>query len=252
MTDPLVVGINLWRDGEIIAVSSENPQFPAEYTQDDSPQFFWRSVNATGTITIDCDLGAAYEYNVISIRGHNLTAGATIQVKGADDSAFTSNVVTDTLAHNGNDLTAILSTARTKRYVRVSVADASNPDGFLEIATIVIGKGSTLNRRMSQGYEDGHRNDSEKEESTSGAMFTILDRPSVPEKLYPFSGLSDAAAVIVRALMSECKTTTAWLLCLDTATPNGNTYWVRLKAIVRPIGERPNFWVWECELEEVI
>jgi hypothetical protein len=40
---------NHWRNGTIIAQSSEHPQFPAEYSQDDTPALMWRSRHGTGS-----------------------------------------------------------------------------------------------------------------------------------------------------------------------------------------------------------
>lgn len=252
MANPLIVYASYWRDGEIIAVSSENAQFPAENTQDDSPSLYWRSAACASEVTLDVDLGEAKEYDVISIRGHNFTSGATIVLKGADDDAFTTNVVTDTLTHNGNNLTQVLGTARTKRYVRLSVTDPSNPAGFVQVGTIVLGKGSSLDRPPVIGDADGYANDTVPESGPSRVGFIAQEEPSREVKLLPWKGLSDASQLIVKALLEECGTAWAWLLCLDSTAPNTNTYWVILRTGESPVREGYGYWNWNAELEAVV
>lgn len=49
MKDSRILYKNLWRDGTVIARSSQNPQFPAESTQDDDTALTWRSRSGAGT-----------------------------------------------------------------------------------------------------------------------------------------------------------------------------------------------------------
>lgn len=247
----LICHANLWRNGTILAATTEAAQFSAEYTQDDSPQLFWWSTAIAAEQVIDCDLGAAREYDFIGILGHNLTASATIVVKGADDSAFSSNVVTDTLTHSGNNLWEKLAAARTKRYVRISMTDAVNPSGYLQVGTIVVGKGNALNRGPSVPDRDGSLNETETERSPSENMFTVQERPSLYVKGLPFVGLDDASVVIVKALLAGCGSHVAWALCLDSAAANTNSYWVHLTSQDSLERQHQNYWNWEAEIEEI-
>jgi len=366
MANPLILYRNLWRDGTIIAASSEAAQFPAEYTQDDSPQLFWRSRNGTGTgnglfvvtvdvndhidlaegagelpatltpgnyngltlaaeiktqldvagaltytVTydetigkftiaasgnfellwhsgthntegqgvllgfahtdlsgaatytsdtavfhseerIDCDLGAAHEYNFIALLNHNLTSAATIIIYGADDAAFTDGVVHDHLTFNGNNLYEILAAAQTKRYVRISLLNVANPSAYLQIGTIVVGKGNALNRGPSVPYQRGPLNETEIEFSPSANLFTVQERPSLDNKLLLFTGLDGASELIVEALLEACGSHVAWVLCLDSAAPNTNSYWVHLKSQELPKCQHVNYWNWPAEIEVII
>lgn len=252
MLNPLVLYENLWRDGEIIAASSEHAQFPAENTQDDSPQFYWRSIDASGTITIDIDLGIAREYDMVSLRGHNLTSGATVQVIGADDSAFTTNPVTDTLTHNSDNLTEILAAARTKRYVRISLADASNPSGYLKVGTIVLGKGNALNRPPVVPDQDGYVNDTEPEVAPSGVVFIVQEGPSRESKVLPFVGLDDSSKAIIKELTRECAMILGFLLCQDPTSPNSETFWVRLVSLELSSRSSMGYWTFNMTIEAML
>ncbi len=252
MTNPLILYENLWRDGEILACSSELAQFPAENTQDDSPQIYWRSVDASGTITIDIDLGAAREYDLISIRSHNLTSGATIQLIGADDAAFTTNPVTDTLIHNSDNLTEILATARTKRYVRISLADVSNPNGYLKIGTVVLGKGNALNQPVGSPDQDGYINETEPEIAPSGVVFIVQESPSRESKILPFFGLDDASKATIKELTGECALGLGFLICLNSASPNSETFWVRLVSLELSTRSSMGYWSFNMTIEAML
>ncbi len=247
MGNTLIASTNLWRDGEIIAASSEASQFSWEYTQDDSPQLFGRSAAVASEVTVDCDFGEAKEYDFIGFIDHNLTDGATIVIYGADDDAFTSNVVSDTLTFNGNNLWEKLAAARTKRYVRISLTDTSNPSGYLQIGTIVVSKSATLNRNPTVPDGDGYQNATETEEAPSGARFTVQERPSLRVKRLQFEGLDDSSAAIVRAVLEACGSHAAWALCLDDETPNLDTYWGYLVSQEVPERQHTGFWNWLCE-----
>lgn len=248
----LILHKNLWRDGTIIAVSSEAPQFSPEYTQDDSPQLFWRSTVVNAEQTLDCDLGAALEYDFIGILGHNLTPAATIQIIGADDDAFTTNPVVDTLTYVGNNLWEILPVARTKRYVRLSLTDTDNASGYLQVGTIVLGKGNALNRGPSVPDQRGPQNDTETESAPSGNIFVVQERPSIEGQVLPFVGLDDASELIAEALVRECGSFKGFVLCLDSTAPNANSYWLYLISQEKHRRDHMNYWIWTLEAVEVL
>ena len=253
MSYPRIAYKNLWRDGTIIAASSENPQYPAEETQEDSPQSKWRSVGAeTAGEYVDCDFGAVAEYNLIGILGHNFTAGATIQVRGADDDAFTSNVVTDTLTYNGNNIWAVLGTARTKRYCSILVIDTGNPSGYVSIGTVVIAKAHALNRDYAPGSAKGYVNPTEVEAVPSGVEYITRRRDSRSEYAYSFQKLNATSAGIVHAAVSACGSHLAVAFCLNPSSPNGNTLWVKLASQDLLESEVSGWWEWSVSLREVI
>jgi len=255
MANPLILYRNLWRDGTILAASSEAAQFPAEYTQDDSPQLFWRSLVKDVEVTIDCDLGAAHEYDFIALLNHNLTSAATIIIYGADNAGFAGgspNVEHDHLTFNGNNLYEILTAAQTKRYVRISLLNVANPSTYLQIGTIVVGKGNALNRGPSVPYQRGPLNETEIEFSPSANLFTVQERPPLDNKLLLFTGLDGASELIVEALLEACGSHVAWVLCLDSTAPNTNSYWVHLKSQELPECQHVNYWNWSCEIEEIL
>lgn len=88
--------------------------------------------------TIVFDLGSARSVYYCAIIDHNFTSGATVKIQGnASDSWGAPSVdVTLTIA---DAITYNWSTAQTYRYWRLSINDASNPDGFLDISKVYLG-----------------------------------------------------------------------------------------------------------------
>lgn len=252
MQKPLIVYESLWRNGEIIAVSSENPEFPAENTQDDSPQIYWRSVDVAGAITIDIDLGSDRDYDFVSLRGHNLTGVATIKVIGADDDAFTVNVVTDALGFYGNNLSEKLAATRTKRYVRISLTDAANPSGYLQVGTIVLGKAFSINRRPGIPVQDGFESETAVESSLAGVEFVVEEGPMRRVRRLIFRVLNDISAAVIRSLIESCWTDQGWLLCLDYDDTNATTEWVKLREAGLPSSNHENNVDFDMEIGEVL
>lgn len=244
---------NRWRNGTIFATSDEAPQFSAEYTQDDSPQLFWRSVEIDETVTIDCDLGAEYEYDFIAILGHNLTANPATLIKiiGSHNSGFTSPDV-DTLTHHSNWLYEILDAPRTNRYVRISILNATNPLGYLQVGTIVVGKGEAFNRGPSVPYQAGQKNETEVEYSPSANMFVVQEKPSAFVINLMFIGLDQASAVIVETLIKECGSFKAFVLCTDSGNPNSKSDWLVLTDQGMLTFDHTDYWTWNLNAIEVL
>jgi hypothetical protein len=250
--NPKLCYINLWANGEIIACSSEEPQAPAEGTQETSREFAWRTAAGQLAETVDNDLGAALEYNLVGILGHNLGPDAVVQIIGADDAAFSVNPVTDTLTYIGNDLWAILGTARTKRYVRLSITDAANPDNYLEIGPVMLGLAVELSTSHAAPYQQGAE-DQSTVEMTPGLVLLVTDRRgSVDLWELEFKGLSEASLATIRDLLKTVGNKPAFAFCFDPTTPNGNTLWARIRESSLPSSQHPDYGNWSATLEEVL
>ncbi len=251
MPNPKLCYVNLWANGTIIACSSENSQAPAEGTQETSREFAWRTVAGELAETIDVHLGAALEYDLVGILGHNLTPDATIELIGADDAAFSVNPVTDVLAYIGNDLWEILGTARTKEYVRLSIADAANPDNYLEVGPILLGKALELSSSHAAPYQRGSEDQSIVELTPALVSLVTDRRGSVKLWALQYKALSDASLVTIRGLLDTIGYRPAFAFCLDPTSPNGNTLWAKIRDSSLPEHQHINYGNWSVTLEEV-
>jgi hypothetical protein len=198
-----------------------------------------------------CDFGSALAYDFIALWNHNLTTGATITLKGADDAAITSNVVTDSLTYNGNNICQFLSAARTKRYCQVLITDPMNPSMYVQIGNIVVGKYFEPSRSFGP-YSEGPVDTSEIEFTPSKNMLITQEQPKLTNRDLKFTGLNDASALQAKALLLECGVTKGFVLCFDSTTPNGNTYWVHARETTPPECSQKGYWTFTLPVEEML
>jgi hypothetical protein len=200
---------------------------------------------------IDNDFGSALEYDFVSILGHNLTSVAVIKIIGADDSAFTTNVVTDTLTWAGNNIYEFLGTARTKRYCRFYIEDTANPSMYAGAGVIVVGKYVSPNRHFGPN-SSGTVDESETEKAPSGNMFVVQEKAKFRQWEIPFKGLTDAADDIVELMRINNGVTKSLIMCIDPAAPNTTSFWVHFTETSLSDNSSYGFHNWTAILEETL
>lgn len=200
---------------------------------------------------IDCDFGEALEYDFVAVLGHNFTAAAVIKFYGADDDAFTSNVVTDTVAYNGNNIFAFPAAARTKRYSRFYVEDPTNPSMYVQVGVIVVGKYVTMNRDYGPN-SSGTVDESETELSPAMCLFTVQEKPKIMRWELPHKGLNAASDAQVELMRINNGVTKALVMCIDYTAPNTTGYWVRFTETSPSDHSSYGYNNWTPLLEEVL
>ncbi len=96
----------------------------------------YRSAGLEAPNTIVFDLGSAKAIDAISIYDHNFTSGATITLEANTADSWGSPAFSETIVYNADKILQYLASQQTYRYWRLSIADASNPDGYIEIANL--------------------------------------------------------------------------------------------------------------------
>lgn len=203
------------------------------------------------------DLGTATIYNSVAILNHNATSdvGKTIAdtggfyIDGADNAAFTTNLVTDAVSYNASNVYGFLGTARTKRYIRVRFGDPANPAGYVQIGAIWIGYYFDLDRDAQLPDIDGYEDPSALDYSDSQVLFSVeRARPRIMS--FPVNGLGATAAANIRSMALYNGVSAPLLICFSTSAPNTNSYLVYNAApvSVRRIGK--DTYTWEAALRE--
>jgi hypothetical protein len=242
---------NLWRDAIALSASSEKAQFPKENTQEDIVTMSWRSNGTVSNEIFVADFGVASEYNFVALLGHNITSAATITIYGADNSGFTTGVVSQNLTHNGNNIFTFLASTYSKRYFRIQIQDASNPAGYLQVGTIIVGKYVELNRHFG-AYSKALVDESEVEKSPTGNLFTVQARTMLQRWSLPFTGLDDNSAAAIELMVAEVGIRKALIFCTDPTTPNSTSYWVHFVEPPAKECRHSGYWSATFELEEVV
>ena len=223
-----------WSQGTILAWSSQDPQFLPQDTQVDVVTQSWRTAPGTTSGTIDCDILSAVPLDTFAILGHNYTAGATIQLIGADDSAFSTNVVTETVTWAASNIYGLFSTTRTKRYWRLSISDAGNGAGYLETGVIRLYQAWAPGRPFLATYQPNEDSASTAQGSSSRDVFADA-KPVLDGKTLPFAGMSDADLATVLDLQKVCDIlVNAFIIIFDDTAPSASGWFVYLLELTVP------------------
>jgi len=199
----------------------------------------------------DIDLLVACEANFIGLLGHNISSSAVIKLYGADDTAFTTNLTTDTITWASGSIYFPLAASRTKRYFRLSIEDPTNSSSYIQVSTISLAKYFEPARNFQVGGEEGPDDVTDLTTTDSRNLYG-QEKPSLDGWSLPYTGLSDAEAVEVKALNKECGLHKALIVCFDSTSPNTTSYLVNLTEMIRPVRNHINNWSWTANLQEFV
>ena len=102
----------------------------------------WRSSN-TSIQSLVCDTqdDSGVFLDTLAILNHNLTLGAIVNLFGSNEPDFSSNIFSERLVTTSKNIYYVSETIPLKsyRYWKIEITDSLNPDGYLEIGSIVFG-----------------------------------------------------------------------------------------------------------------
>jgi len=144
-------------DAATITSSSEAGDLVDDYVVNDFLGRPWRTTGDSAE-WIKFDLGAATEITCIGLFGLNVTSAATVTLQAHTSDSWASPDLDQTLTvATDSDSTALAQIVyfptanNTKRWWRVTFADAANPDGYIEVGRIKAG----AYYEPARGYSDG-------------------------------------------------------------------------------------------------
>lgn len=180
--------------------------------------------SATSGVTLRVDLITAQAVDTAAVINHNLlTIGSgtrSIEVRGADDAAFTVGVVgpfTSTLVGTGpraKDTCAAFASA-TKRYWRFTFVWGGGGSGVLRIGEVVLGTATTLARGELDGSGEDERIRAPMVELANGGTRGIYLAGPVLVRSLVFSDFSETENGILRTLWRDCRGPAIPLLWCD-------------------------------------
>ena len=198
------------------------------------------------------DLLTAYQYNHIALLGHNFLSSAIIKIIGADDAAFTTNVVSDTITYNANNIYFYLAAARTKRYIKIQVADPENSAGYLQLSVPYLGNYWEPSRKHGSEYGYGMDEISEGEESDSRTYYGTGSKPRLSTYYFDYQNIDVASRVNALDLMDECGIEKAFIFCEDYDNPNSGSYYVQNIELFEARGTIKDRCNWALSVKEVV
>lgn len=128
---------------------------------------FTGAITYTGPLTaihtlerVVFDLETAEDIDTIALIfdpkvGHKLTDLAVVKVEANPSNNWTAPLYSQTLTIDDTHetYTLFLTTAQSYRYWSINIVDPQNPNLYVELGTVILGKGTALNRCADVGFE---------------------------------------------------------------------------------------------------
>lgn len=126
---------------------STSNSFDVNNLNTDIVEQVWRSDNANvQSLTCDTEDSGGVFLDTLAILNHNLTQGAQITLIGSNSPSFTTTPFVEQLQVEPNNMYYMSEQLPLSgyRYWRIDINDTTNPNGYLEIGTIVFGSATVF------------------------------------------------------------------------------------------------------------
>jgi hypothetical protein len=133
-----IIWNNVWDTHEITA-NSEASGYPAANLQDISCEVVTRSTGDTSEWWKIGDGVTKIKMSSFAIINHNFTSGATVTLQGNDTDSWGAPSKEEVITYNADIMTKFFTEGE-YYYWRLLVADASNPDEYIEIGRLAGGE----------------------------------------------------------------------------------------------------------------
>lgn len=180
----IAIGWSDWADNASLALIGNEGTggAVAANLQTMQPRDLWQSTNLTN-LHFELDRGSAQPWNAVALLFTNATSAATWRIRAADDQASLTDGTADydsgtlTLRAAGADDTwdrphGLLWVAAgvTRRWLRIDIADAANPDTVFRAGRLVIGNLWQPTRNAQYPRSVTPRDDSTRDRTDGGAL----------------------------------------------------------------------------------
>lgn len=160
-------------DAATVTTTDAATDFPAIYLQATNRQLPWRSANVTGTKRITIAHGSSKQVKALALLDTNLTTGATGVLYSSSNGSDWTKVADLVLTRTINGTTAVLNPIvlwcdSTAAYHAVDLADASNPDGYIQVGRLFAGTYQEAAKNYVHPQDTGHEDLSQREDAING------------------------------------------------------------------------------------
>jgi len=246
---PLIMGLSQWDNGTVGATSQDLPATNMLNTQ---PRRLWRSTDTQKQV-LYFDAGESNLVSALYIGNHNFSGNSLITWELSDTSDFSDILYTATeagilplvglgLDPMGSNQVGIGGYADAQfsfsqsihfvqrdntsnqvlpvycRYIRLTIEDTGNRDGYIEIGRVKFGTWVQSDKGLSFNYSFGGLSDTQIIKSRGGAMRAI-PKPNYREANCLFNFLTEDESVSFTSLLWNTRATDVLLI----AMPNNKT-----------------------------
>jgi hypothetical protein len=199
--------------GTLYSVTSASSVAPATNLQTTQPKEVTETTSATGSFLWHIDLGASASYDLVALLFTNLSATATwaISTSASIATGFSDILVSTTFRAAGQAghtrphgfyLHGSTLTAPDHRYLRITIADASNPDGVIRLGRLYVAKVYQPTANADVGAALGFEDTSPIFYTSAGESIATVNEP-LPTASFSLTATGAAAWAEVQANLYE-------------------------------------------------
>lgn len=191
-------------DGGTITTGSEVASLPAGNLLTPQPSDPWRATDLANAY-VELDLGTAVEINLIALLYTNASSAATWRIRAAASQAnLTAAPDYDTGSNTfwpqsgledwsfTHGFIWLDASTQTRRWWRIDVSDAGNPDGYFQAGRLYLAKPFQPATNIEFGWSVGYADPSPKRRATGGQTYPLLrSRSRVLNFSYSFMSESE-------------------------------------------------------------
>jgi hypothetical protein len=166
-------------DSAVFSATTENASYPLVNLQNIQPSIVYRSTSVAAH-DLDVDLGAMVAVNFFALVKCNFTTSASIRVRTADSqSNLSASPSYDSTAlgftppadYNNRGFYHYKSSPVTARWVRFTISDVGNADGYLEIGRLIVADAFVPSRNFDYGNGVGFIDPSTTNDSLGAPIY---------------------------------------------------------------------------------
>ena len=158
-------------DDYTLSANSEDSSYPVANVQDYQLIKVYRSTGDTSEwVKVDAGSGSTITATGACILGHNLTNSGTYKIQGNATDSWGTPSLDETFTYDSNIMIKTFNSAG-YRYWRFSLADATNPDTYLEIGRLFLGTYLEFSDQPSKEFPMTYEDTSNVDYSITGQSF---------------------------------------------------------------------------------
>ena len=150
----------IFQDNVVLTPSTEDSNFPASNLKKFFRSKVWRTTTAATTQTLDIDLKTEEEIDSFCmffdpVLKNRFTEDAVVKLQASATALFTSPPVDVTISIDDDNETFshFFTTDQAYRFWRVTITDTTNPDGFLEVPKMFLGRKIQISKVPQTGFQ---------------------------------------------------------------------------------------------------
>lgn len=184
----------------------------------------YRSAALGAPNTIVVDLGSAKAVKALVLYDHNFSSGVTLTIQAHTSDSWGAPDFSEVVAYNASKNIYYLSATTTKRYWRLTVLDAGNSDGYIEIGEMILASYF----EVSKMYEWGPGRNNRSIIRANVGPYGVKNRRYYNDALdtdYQFKNLVDADITSFDAMLTTIRSKSTGKIdpviwTPDTSAPN--------------------------------